>query len=219
MALRNSAIQLTLKARDLLSRIVRKSGDALEQLEEQAKGLKSRFKTLEQQSRLLASFKSQASTVQQVGRAYRVAKDKVEQLAREQASAVNPSKLAGTTAVGCPENSVRVVSSVPEAATKAGRITRSVSEERAVQPQPDPAARAFAGGVEADSGISGAGSKEGAAVTLCDEAHRVSGSGPGCPARRVQYRTTGCVFTQFGAGQCGCLCPEAGDAVCTAGGG
>ncbi len=75
---KNTATQLTLKARDFLSRIIRKSGDALEQQEEQAKGLKSRFKTLEQQSRLLASFKSQASTVQQVGRAYRDAKDKVD---------------------------------------------------------------------------------------------------------------------------------------------
>ena len=53
MALRNSAIQLTLKARDLLSRIVSKSSDSLKQLEEQTQSLKSRLKTLQQQSRLI----------------------------------------------------------------------------------------------------------------------------------------------------------------------
>ena len=219
MALRNSAIQLTLKARDLLSRIVRKSGDALEQLEEQAKGLKSRFKTLEQQSRLLASFKSQASTVQHVGRAYRVAKEKVEQLAREQASAVNPSKLLERQLSAARKTVSGLSVQYQKQQQKLAGLRGSVSQERAVQPQPDPAARAFADGVEAYSGISGAGSKEGAAVTFCDEARRVSGSGPGCPASRVQYRTTGCVFTQPGAGQCRCLCPEAGDAIRVAGGG
>ena len=88
----NTAIQLTLKARDLLSRIVRKSSDSLKQLESQTQTLKSRLKTLEQQSRLLSAFKAQASTVQTVSRAYREAKNKVEQLAREQSHAVTPSK-------------------------------------------------------------------------------------------------------------------------------
>ena len=92
MALRDSAIRLTLKARDLLSRVVRKSSESLEQLESQAKGLKTRLKTLEQQSRLLASFKAQVSTVQSVNRAYREAKLKVEQLALEQSRSISPSK-------------------------------------------------------------------------------------------------------------------------------
>ncbi|MCL6270724.1 tape measure protein [Sansalvadorimonas sp. 2012CJ34-2] len=92
MALRDSAIRLTLKARDLLSRIVSKSSESLEQLESQAKGLKTRLKTLEQQSRLLSSFKAQASSVQSVSRAYREARLKVERLAREQAQAISPSK-------------------------------------------------------------------------------------------------------------------------------
>ena len=92
MALRNSAIQLTLKARDLLSRIVKKSSDSLESLEAQTQSLKSRLKTLEQQSRLISAFKAQATTVQSVNRAYREAKQKVELLAREHAQAVNPSK-------------------------------------------------------------------------------------------------------------------------------
>ena len=90
--MKSSAIQLTLKVRDLLSRIVRKSSESLEQLESQAKGLKSRLKTLEQQSRLHNTFKTQASTVQSVSRAYREARQKVETLAREHAQAVNPSK-------------------------------------------------------------------------------------------------------------------------------
>ncbi len=71
---RNIAIQLTLKARDLLSRIVRKSSDSLKQLEEQTQSLKSRLKTLQQQSRLISTFKAQATTVQSVGRAYQGAK-------------------------------------------------------------------------------------------------------------------------------------------------
>ncbi|WP_196220804.1 hypothetical protein, partial [Sansalvadorimonas verongulae] len=66
--------------------------DSLESLDKQAQSLKSRLKTLEQQSRLLSSFKAQAATVQSVGRSYREAKLKVEQLAREQAQSVAPSK-------------------------------------------------------------------------------------------------------------------------------
>ena len=89
---RNTAIQLTLKARDLLSRVVKKSGDSLAALEQQGQSLKTRLKTLEQQSRLLASFKKQATSVQTVSRAYREAREKVERLAREQAQAVTPSK-------------------------------------------------------------------------------------------------------------------------------
>ncbi len=92
MALRNAAIQLTLKARDLLSRVVKKSSESLEQLEKQGQSLKNRLKSLEQQSKLLASFKKQATTVQSVSRAYREAREKVERLAREQSQAVAPSK-------------------------------------------------------------------------------------------------------------------------------
>ncbi|WP_281648966.1 tape measure protein, partial [Parendozoicomonas sp. Alg238-R29] len=89
---RRSFIQLTLKARDLLSRIVRKSSDSLKQLEDQTQSLKSRLKTLEQQSRLISTFKAQATTVQSVSRAYREARLKVEQLAREQGQSATSSK-------------------------------------------------------------------------------------------------------------------------------
>ena len=64
MAIKESAIRLVLKAKDLLSKDVKKSSAALDAFKEEAKQLKDQLKGLENQQNLLASFKKQAKACQ-----------------------------------------------------------------------------------------------------------------------------------------------------------
>ncbi len=74
--------------------------------------------------------------MQQVGRAYRVARDKVEQLAREQASAVNPSKqlsAARKTVSGLSvqyQKQQQKLAGLREALTKNGLSNRNLTQQQ-----------------------------------------------------------------------------------------
>ncbi|MTI11652.1 hypothetical protein, partial [Sansalvadorimonas verongulae] len=103
---RNQVLNIVIRARDLAKGTLQKVGTQLRdvgrnadttkgsfnRLDKESEALKTRLKTLEQQSRLLTAFKSQSEAVQKAGRAYREAKLKVEQLAREQSEASKPTK-------------------------------------------------------------------------------------------------------------------------------
>ncbi|WP_263080682.1 tape measure protein [Endozoicomonas sp. Mp262] len=91
-SIKQSAIRLVLKARDALSRPVSQSASSLEKLREEARQLKTRLSDLQQQDKLLSSFKAQTQAVRDAGKAYREAEEKVEQLAREYGNADKPSR-------------------------------------------------------------------------------------------------------------------------------
>ncbi len=91
-SIKETALRLVLKARDTLSRPVKQSAVSLDSLRSSAQSLKSRLTELEQQQRLLSSFKKQTSAVREAGWAFREAEMKVERLAREYQQAEKPTK-------------------------------------------------------------------------------------------------------------------------------
>ncbi len=91
-SIKETALRLVLKARDTLSRPVKQSAASLDSLRSTAQSLKSQLTELEQQQRLLSSFKKQTSAVREAGRAFREAEAKVERLAREYQQAEKPTK-------------------------------------------------------------------------------------------------------------------------------
>ncbi len=91
VSLRDSAIRLTLKARDLLSGVIRKSADSLGELDARARDLKTELKALERQDRLLTAFRKQVTTVRDSNRAYREAQNRVVELARAYSKTAQPS--------------------------------------------------------------------------------------------------------------------------------
>ncbi|MBO9484751.1 hypothetical protein, partial [Salinisphaera sp. G21_0] len=58
--IKQSAIRLILKAKDLLSRDVKKSSASLDAFRQEANKLKGQLEELENQNKLLSSFKKQA---------------------------------------------------------------------------------------------------------------------------------------------------------------
>ncbi len=91
-SLKQSAIQLTLKAKDLLSGVVRQSSASLSELDKKASELKAELKSLSSQDKLIRSFRSQVTATREYLRDFNEAKIKVEQLAKAQQAAVTPSK-------------------------------------------------------------------------------------------------------------------------------
>ncbi len=92
MAIKESAIHLVLKAKDLLSKDVKKSSASLDAFKEETKKLKDQLKGLENQQNLLVSFKKQAKATQDAGRAFRGAEEKVAKLAKEIGKTGKPTK-------------------------------------------------------------------------------------------------------------------------------
>ena len=82
-SIKQSAIQLVLKAKDALSGKVKKSADSLQAFSAEADALKDDLAKLENQQALLNSFQSQTKEVRETGKAFREAEDKVKELAQE----------------------------------------------------------------------------------------------------------------------------------------
>ncbi|WP_419833485.1 tape measure protein [Endozoicomonas atrinae] len=90
--IKESAIRLVLKAKDLLSKDVKKSADSLDVLKAEAKELKDKLSTLENQSALLTAFQKQTKAVRNAGNAFREAEAKVDRLAKEYKQASKPTR-------------------------------------------------------------------------------------------------------------------------------
>ena len=91
-SMKQSAIQLVLKAKDALSGKVKQSAESLQAFSAEAESLKDDLAKLENQQALLDSFQSQAREVRETGKAYREAEDKVKELAREYRDSVKPTQ-------------------------------------------------------------------------------------------------------------------------------
>ena len=94
--IKQSAIRLILKAKDLLSRDVKKSSASLDAFRQEANKLKDQLEELENQNKLLSSFKQQAKATHDAGRSFREAEDKVARLGREMGKADKPTKAMQT---------------------------------------------------------------------------------------------------------------------------
>ncbi|MBO9496994.1 tape measure protein, partial [Thalassotalea sp. G20_0] len=90
--IKQSAIRLILKAKDLLSKDVKKSSASLDAFRQEANKLKGQLEELENQNKLLSSFKKQAKATHDAGRAFREAEDKVARLGREMGKTNTPAK-------------------------------------------------------------------------------------------------------------------------------
>ncbi|WP_422445446.1 tape measure protein [Endozoicomonas sp. ALB091] len=94
--IKQSAIRLILKAKDLLSKDVNKSSASLDAFRQEANKLKGQLEELENQNKLLSSFKKQAKTTHDASRAFREAEDKVARLGREMGKIDKPTKAMQT---------------------------------------------------------------------------------------------------------------------------
>ncbi len=92
MSIKESAIRLVLKARDTLSRPVRRSSASLEKFRSEARQLKNKLTELSNQDKLLASFKQQIQSVRQANLDYAAARNKVEKLAVAYKKADKPTQ-------------------------------------------------------------------------------------------------------------------------------
>ena len=91
-SLKNSAIQLVLKAKDALSGTVKKSAESLDVLKGEAASLKEELSKLKNQKALLSSFKKQTRATHEAGKAFRAAEARVAKLAKEVGRAEKPTK-------------------------------------------------------------------------------------------------------------------------------
>ncbi|WP_067582832.1 tape measure protein [Endozoicomonas ascidiicola] len=91
-SIKQSAIQLVLKAKDALSGKVRQSAQSLDYLKGEAAELKEQLGKLKDQKTLLSSFEQQTRATHEAGKAFRAAQAKVERLARELDQAEKPTK-------------------------------------------------------------------------------------------------------------------------------
>ncbi|WP_257296251.1 tape measure protein [Endozoicomonas sp. YOMI1] len=94
--IKQSAIRLILKAKDLLSRDVKKSSASLDAFRQEANKLKGQLEELENENKLLSSFKKQTKTTHDAGRAFREAEDKIARLGREMGKTGKPTKAMQT---------------------------------------------------------------------------------------------------------------------------
>ncbi|WP_419832787.1 tape measure protein [Endozoicomonas atrinae] len=91
-SLKQSAIQLVLKAKDALSGKVKQSAESLDYLKGEAADLKEQLGKLKDQKTLLMSFEKQTRATYEAGKAFRAAQAKVSALAREVDRAEKPTK-------------------------------------------------------------------------------------------------------------------------------
>ncbi len=91
-SLKQSAIQLVLKAKDALSGKVKQSAESLDYLKGEAADLKEQLGKLKDQKALLTSFEKQTRATYEAGKAFRAAQAKVSALAREVDRAEKPTK-------------------------------------------------------------------------------------------------------------------------------
>ncbi len=91
-SLKQSAIQLVLKAKDALSGKVKQSAESLDYLKGEAADLKEQLGKLKDQKTLLTSFEKQTRATYEAGKAFRAAQAKVSALAREVDRAEKPTK-------------------------------------------------------------------------------------------------------------------------------
>ncbi|WP_281645562.1 tape measure protein [Parendozoicomonas sp. Alg238-R29] len=92
MALKESIIQLTLKAKDLLSGNVEKSSESLEKMSAAAEKLKQQQKQLENQQKTIVAFEKQAEAVDKAEQAYSEAASNMQKLAEESRQAAAPAE-------------------------------------------------------------------------------------------------------------------------------
>ena len=105
-SLKQSAIQLVLKAKDALSGTVKKSAASLDHLKGEAAELKDQLDTLNNQKALLSSFQQQTKATFEAGKAFRAAQANVELLAREFDQTEKPTR-AMTAALNKARKEVR----------------------------------------------------------------------------------------------------------------
>ncbi|WP_419533709.1 tape measure protein [Endozoicomonas sp.] len=91
-SLKQSAIQLVLKAKDALSGKVKQSAESLDYLKGEAADLKEQLGKLKDQKALLTSFEKQTRATYEAGKAFRAAQAKVSALAREVDRTEKPTK-------------------------------------------------------------------------------------------------------------------------------
>ena len=105
-SLKQSAIQLVLKAKDALSGTVKKSAASLDHLKGEAAELKDQLDTLNNQKALLSSFQQQTKATFEASKAFRAAQANVELLAREFDQTAKPTR-AMTAALNKARKEVR----------------------------------------------------------------------------------------------------------------